>query len=403
MRRQIVGVGKKVAAASFTPGRSQYPHSRDERRIIRAQAAARACGVLDARTRAPRQEPARRRQGHGFTDRTPERERGPVRRPSSASAFRAWPSRKTSCCEQNWQGAWLERPRARSSGTVCRRQRVRRSTGRAIFLNAGAVQNVGFALHELATNASKHGALSSPQGRVLGGMERAGAMDAFAGMDGARGPCRPRADRQRIRASCDYRACGTSATRHLQPGVPPKASIGLWTSRRHTRSVRQTQLKAASSLLAEVCPTPVSSGWPRCRPITAMSQRSRRCPELESRSLRVLIVEDEFFISLHTKSLLQSLGHAVVGIAVSADQAIRIAERERPDVVLMDIRLIGARDGIEAAEEILAQFGIRSMFITANTDPQTRDRAAAVKPLGFLEKPLTEQRLQTGLRRLTPD
>jgi CheY-like chemotaxis protein len=123
-------------------------------------------------------------------------------------------------------------------------------------------------------------------------------------------------------------------------------------------------------------------------------------PALEGRSLRVLIVEDEFFISLHTKSLLQSLGHAVVGIAVSADEAVRRAERERPDVVLMDIRLVGPRDGIDAAEEISRRLGITSIFITANTDPRTRARAEAVAPLGFLEKPLTEHRLQAGLARL---
>ena len=114
----------------------------------------------------------------------------------------------------------------------------------------------------------------------------------------------------------------------------------------------------------------------------------------------MLIVEDEFFISLHTKSLLQSLGHAVVGIAVSANEAVRRAERERPDVVLMDIRLVGPRDGIDAAEEISRRLGITSIFITANTDPRTRARAEAVAPLGFLEKPLTEHRLQSGLARL---
>ena len=62
-------------------------------------------------------------------------------------------------------------------------------------------------------------------------------------------------------------------------------------------------------------------------------------PDVEARSLRVLIVEDEFFISLDTKRLLQNLGHVAVAVAVSADQAVNIAERERPDVVLMDIRL----------------------------------------------------------------
>jgi two-component system, response regulator PdtaR len=118
------------------------------------------------------------------------------------------------------------------------------------------------------------------------------------------------------------------------------------------------------------------------------------------RSLRVLIVEDEFFISLHTKTLLTALGHAAVAVAVSADQAVSVAERERPDVVLMDIRLSGARDGIDAAEEIRARFGIRSIFVTANTDPETRRRAEATQPLGFLEKPLTEHRLRFGLSRI---
>jgi len=126
-------------------------------------------------------------------------------------------------------------------------------------------------------------------------------------------------------------------------------------------------------------------------------------PDLDARSLRVLIVEDEFFISLDTKTLLQALGHRVVAIAVSADQAVDSADKERPDVVLMDIRLIGSRDGVDAAEEIRRRFGIGSIFVTANSDPQTRQRAQAVRPLGFLEKPLTENRLRVGLRMVAPD
>ena len=119
------------------------------------------------------------------------------------------------------------------------------------------------------------------------------------------------------------------------------------------------------------------------------------------RPLRVLIVEDEFYISLHTRGLLQALGHVVVAVAVSADQAVSIAERERPDLVLMDIRLMGSRDGIDAADEISDRFGIASIFVTANTDRETRRRAEAVQPLGFLEKPLTEQRLRVGLSKVT--
>jgi two-component system, response regulator PdtaR len=120
--------------------------------------------------------------------------------------------------------------------------------------------------------------------------------------------------------------------------------------------------------------------------------------ELDARSLRVLIVEDEFFISLDMQNLVTALGHAVVGIAVSADEAVRVAQREQPDIALVDIRLVGARDGIDAAAEIFNRFGVPTLFVTANTDPQTRARAQAVQPLGFLEKPVNAQRLKVGLR-----
>jgi CheY-like chemotaxis protein len=126
-------------------------------------------------------------------------------------------------------------------------------------------------------------------------------------------------------------------------------------------------------------------------------EQRRHPAALGVRQLRVLVVEDEFFISLTTKRLLKDLGHVVVGIAVSAEDAVKLADAERPDVVLMDIRLVGPRDGISAAEEIRRRFDIGSIFVTANSDPETRRRAQAVRPLGFLEKPLTEQRLRRGL------
>jgi CheY-like chemotaxis protein len=129
---------------------------------------------------------------------------------------------------------------------------------------------------------------------------------------------------------------------------------------------------------------------------TAPSQREE-APDAKASGLRVLIVEDEFYIALDVEASLGALGHTAVGIAVSADEAVRIAEAERPDVVLMDIRLAGVRDGIDAADEIYARFGIRSLFVTANTDAQTRRRAAAANPIGFLEKPLSLQRLQAAL------
>lgn len=133
------------------------------------------------------------------------------------------------------------------------------------------------------------------------------------------------------------------------------------------------------------------------------SRSSNLARGVAANPLRILIVEDEFFISLNTEMMLAALGHEVVGIAVSADQAVMMAERERPDLILMDIRLIGARDGIEAAVEIRNRFDIASIFVTANADAQTRLRADAARPIAFLEKPLTEQRLRDGLAQLDQD
>jgi CheY-like chemotaxis protein len=121
---------------------------------------------------------------------------------------------------------------------------------------------------------------------------------------------------------------------------------------------------------------------------------------VDQNRLKVLIVEDEFFIALDAEEQVKSLGHLVVGTAVSADQAIQIAGETRPDVVLMDIRLIGPVDGIAAAQEIRSRYGIEAIFVTANTDPSTLARAESIGPVAVLQKPLTQTRLAAQLARL---
>ena len=116
-----------------------------------------------------------------------------------------------------------------------------------------------------------------------------------------------------------------------------------------------------------------------------------------SKSLRVLIVEDEFFIALDIQAILEADGHSVLGVATSAEEAVQAAQTLLPDVVLMDVRLAQGSDGVEAAQEIRARFNIRSLFVTANVDAQTRLRAASADPLGFLEKPVTPPGLRQAL------
>jgi DNA-binding NarL/FixJ family response regulator len=108
---------------------------------------------------------------------------------------------------------------------------------------------------------------------------------------------------------------------------------------------------------------------------------------------RIVVVEDEIFIRLDLMTHLGTAGHAIVGTADSADDALATVERERPDIVLMDVRLAGERDGIDAALEIWRRFAIRSLFVSANLDSAARSRAAAANPIGFLEKPFTRANL----------
>jgi len=118
---------------------------------------------------------------------------------------------------------------------------------------------------------------------------------------------------------------------------------------------------------------------------------------MDTTNLKILIVEDEFFIALDAEEQAKSLGHTVVGIAVSADEAVRMAGEAKPDIVLMDIRLRSQRDGIAAALDIRDRYGIESIFVTANTDPATLTRAKAIEPIGVLEKPLTKERFKAQL------
>ena len=118
---------------------------------------------------------------------------------------------------------------------------------------------------------------------------------------------------------------------------------------------------------------------------------------MEKSNLKILIVEDEFFIALDVEEQAKSLGHTVVGTAVTAEEAVRMAGERRPDIVLMDIRLAGETDGIAAALAIRSQYRIESIFVTGNTDPHTLMRAKAIKPLGVLEKPVTLERLRAQL------
>ena len=108
---------------------------------------------------------------------------------------------------------------------------------------------------------------------------------------------------------------------------------------------------------------------------------------------RILIVEDNDFVAHQCETALVEAGYEVVDIVTTADAAVKVALERRPALILMDIYLRGQRDGIDAALEIFEQCGIRSIFASALADASGKARADAARPLAWLAKPFTDQKL----------
>ena len=102
---------------------------------------------------------------------------------------------------------------------------------------------------------------------------------------------------------------------------------------------------------------------------------------------KILIVEDDHLIALDAESALRQAGFEIVGIAATAAVALEIARQRHPDLVLMDYRLAGSKDGVETALELVQSAGTRCVFATAQTDIATRQRAEVAAPLGWVTKP----------------
>jgi DNA-binding NarL/FixJ family response regulator len=113
----------------------------------------------------------------------------------------------------------------------------------------------------------------------------------------------------------------------------------------------------------------------------------------------ILVVEDDFLIGMQTESALTDAGFHVIGIATTAQEAVALAREHKPALALMDIRLSGERDGIEVAEELFRELGVRCIFATAHDDQRTRARAEPFEPLGWLAKPYTMASLIALIRQ----
>lgn len=111
-----------------------------------------------------------------------------------------------------------------------------------------------------------------------------------------------------------------------------------------------------------------------------------------SSALRVLIVEDDTLVGMGLESQVQRLGHQLVGRAARSSEARDLFQRHQPDLVLMDIKLCEG-DGLELAEELLAQRRVPMIIVSAYSDPQLIRRAGDVGVFGYLVKPVTQESL----------
>ena len=112
---------------------------------------------------------------------------------------------------------------------------------------------------------------------------------------------------------------------------------------------------------------------------------------------KILVVEDEALIAMDLARRLEALGHEVIGTADNRDDAVSLADGCTPELVLMDINIIGPADGIETAKELRSRWDIPVVFLTAFGDDATVERAKQVTPYGYLLKPFDERTLATTL------
>jgi len=112
---------------------------------------------------------------------------------------------------------------------------------------------------------------------------------------------------------------------------------------------------------------------------------------------KLMVVEDEFLVAQDLANRLERMGHEVVAVVPSGEEALDRAARDHPDLVLMDILLQGELDGIQAAGELKKRWGIPSVYLTAYAEDRVVQRAVGSAPLGYLIKPYRNDELKAAV------
>lgn len=121
---------------------------------------------------------------------------------------------------------------------------------------------------------------------------------------------------------------------------------------------------------------------------------------VENESLRTIVVEDEAIVAMEIRDRLERLGWEVCGVVSSGEEAIELAGRCRPILILMDITLRGKLSGIEAAIRIYNTLGIPSLFLTASVDERILHSLESAPHFKILSKPFDEKEFASVVAKM---
>lgn len=112
---------------------------------------------------------------------------------------------------------------------------------------------------------------------------------------------------------------------------------------------------------------------------------------------RVLVVEDDAIVAMDIRHALESMGYVVPDVLADGDAVVESARALQPDIVLMDIRLPGRLDGIEAGAAVSSELNLPVVFLSAHADTLTLERAKAAGSWGYLVKPFDQGGLRAAI------
>lgn len=120
-------------------------------------------------------------------------------------------------------------------------------------------------------------------------------------------------------------------------------------------------------------------------------------------SVKILVVEDEAIIAMDLQSMLSRMGYVDSEVVFSGEESIERVAARRPHLVLMDIKLKGSIDGIQAAKHIYREYRVPVVYISAFNDEKTMEQADGTGRFGFISKPFEESELQHTIQKALTD